>query len=73
MRALVVYESMYGNTHVVAASIADSLRATHDVTLVPVAEATRELAGGADLLGHRGEPGPRRRGRLRAGSGEPGG
>ena len=26
MRALVVYESMYGNTHVVAGNIADGLR-----------------------------------------------
>ncbi len=50
MRALVVYESMYGNTHVVAGNIADGLRATHDVTLVPVADATRELVAAADLL-----------------------
>jgi hypothetical protein len=39
MRALVVYESMYGNTHVVAASIADGLWDTCDVTLVPVGAA----------------------------------
>jgi hypothetical protein len=50
MRALVVYESMYGNTHVVASNIADGLRATHEVTLVPVSEATPELLAGADLL-----------------------
>jgi hypothetical protein len=50
MRALVVYESMYGNTHVVASNIADGLRATHRVTLVPVAEATGDLVAGADLL-----------------------
>ncbi len=50
MRALVVYESMYGNTHVVAGNIADGLRATHEVTLVPVAEATADLVAGADLL-----------------------
>jgi hypothetical protein len=50
MRALVVYESMYGNTHVVASNIADGLRATHEVTLVPVAEATGELVAAADLL-----------------------
>jgi hypothetical protein len=50
MRALVVYESMYGNTHVVASNIADGLRTTHEVTLVPVSEATPELLAGADLL-----------------------
>jgi hypothetical protein len=50
MRALVVYESIYGNTHVVASNIADGLRATHEVTLVPVAAATADLVAGADLL-----------------------
>jgi Flavodoxin len=50
MRALVVYESMYGNTHAIASNIADGLRATHEVTLVPVGEATLELLTGADLL-----------------------
>ena len=50
MRALVVYESMYGNTHVVAGNIADGMRATYEVTLVPVAEATAELVAEADLL-----------------------
>ena len=50
MRALVVYESMYGNTHVVASNVADGLRATHEVTLVPVAEATDDLVADADLL-----------------------
>lgn len=50
MRVLVVYESMYGNTHVIASDIADGLRATHEVTLVPVADATADLVGQADLL-----------------------
>jgi len=50
MRALVVYESMYGNTHVIASSIADGLRADFEVTLVPVAEASRDLVADADLL-----------------------
>jgi len=50
MRALVVYESIYGNTRVVASNIADGLRATHEVTLVPVAAATADLVAGADLL-----------------------
>ncbi|HEY1324633.1 MAG TPA: flavodoxin domain-containing protein [Streptosporangiaceae bacterium] len=50
MRALVVYESMYGNTRVIASNIADGLRAGYAVTVVPVAEATAELVAGADLL-----------------------
>jgi Flavodoxin domain len=50
MRALVVYESMYGNTHAVATNIAAGLAATHEVTLVPVTRATRELVAAADLL-----------------------
>jgi len=50
MRVLVVYESMYGNTHVVASNIADGLRAAHEVTLVPVADATADLVAQADLL-----------------------
>jgi hypothetical protein len=50
MRALVVYESMYGNTRLAAASIADGLRETCEVTLVPVAGATAGLVAGADLL-----------------------
>jgi hypothetical protein len=50
MRALVVYESMYGNTHAVAVNIAAGLRATHEVTLVPVTRATPELMAMADLI-----------------------
>jgi len=50
MRALVVYESMYGNTHAVATGIAAGLRATHEVTLVPLTRVTPELVARADLL-----------------------
>jgi Flavodoxin len=50
MRALVVFESMYGNTRVIAGNIADGLRASHEVTVVPVAGATPELIATADLL-----------------------
>jgi len=50
VRALVVYESMFGNTHVVASNIADGLRADFEVTLVPVAEASWDLIADADLL-----------------------
>ena len=50
MRALVVYESMYGNTHVIAGSIAGGLRGTYAVAVVPVGAATADLIAGADLL-----------------------
>jgi hypothetical protein len=51
MNVLVVYESMYGNTHLVAERIADGLRTeAADVTVVPVAEANTELVAAADLL-----------------------
>ena len=50
MRALVVCESMYGNTRAVAVSIAAGLGASHEVTLVPVARAAPELVAAADLV-----------------------
>ena len=50
MRALVVYESMYGNTHTVAGYIADGLRPTFDVEVVAVGEATAERIADADLV-----------------------
>ena len=51
MRALVVYESMYGSTHVIADNIADGLRADYEVTVVPVGEATPELVAAAVVAG----------------------
>ena len=50
MRALVVYESMYGNTRAVAIDIAAGLGATHEVTVVPVTRASRELVAAAGLI-----------------------
>lgn len=50
MRALVVYESMYGNTHAVAEGIAAGLGEAYEVSVVPLAEVTSELVGAADLL-----------------------
>ena len=51
MRALIVYESLYGNTHIIANSIAEGLRGKAcDVTVVPVNRATAELVQEADLL-----------------------
>jgi Flavodoxin len=46
----VVYESMYGNTRVVAGNIAYGLRADYEVTLVPAGKATAELVAAANLL-----------------------
>jgi menaquinone-dependent protoporphyrinogen IX oxidase len=50
MKALVVYESMYGNTHLVADAIATGLRgAGLVVDVVPAHEADAELLADADL------------------------
>ena len=50
MRALIVYESMFGNTREIAAAIADGLRTHTEVELVPVSKATPELVAWAELL-----------------------
>jgi hypothetical protein len=50
MRAVVIYESMYGNTHAIADAIGRGLAPENQFTVVPVAEATPELLGEADLV-----------------------
>ena len=50
MKALVVYESMYGNTHHVAAAIAEGLAEAADVEVVPIEGATTERLEAAHLL-----------------------
>jgi hypothetical protein len=51
MQALVVYESMYGNTHHVADAVADGMRARHVVvTVVPVRDADAALVANADVV-----------------------
>ena len=51
MRAVVVYESMYGNTHLVADAIGAGLRpAFDDVSVVPVSDAGPAVLAGADLV-----------------------
>ena len=50
MRALIVYESMYGNTRVVAERIAAGLQGAADVAVVPVADATADRVASVDLL-----------------------
>jgi hypothetical protein len=52
MRALVVYESMYGNTHTVALRIAEGLASAPEVhvDVVAVGDASAERLAAADLL-----------------------
>jgi hypothetical protein len=50
MRAVIIYESMYGNTHLAAEAIAKGLGPGNDVAVVSVAGATHELLDGADLV-----------------------
>jgi hypothetical protein len=51
MNAVVIYESMYGNTHLIAGAIGRGL-SEHgiDASVIPVGEATPDIVGGADLL-----------------------
>lgn len=52
MKAVVVYESMYGNTHLVADAVAEGLRneADADVVVVPVGETSPEVLARVDLI-----------------------
>ena len=50
MRTLIVYESMYGNTHLVANRIGDGLRPYGEVNVVPTDRATDEMVHAADLV-----------------------
>jgi len=50
MRAVVVYESMYGNTHRVADAIGAGLGTAFDVSVFAVSEASPAVLAGADLV-----------------------
>lgn len=50
MQAVVVYESMFGNTHKVAAAIGRGLSERHDTAVVAVHNAAPELVARAGLL-----------------------
>jgi Flavodoxin len=50
MRALVVYESMFGNTHVIADHIATGVATHLETTVVGVHDATADLVESADLV-----------------------
>jgi hypothetical protein len=50
MRAVVVYESMYGNTHLIADAIGAGLGTAFDVRVVAVSQAAADVIAGADLV-----------------------
>lgn len=50
MRAVIIYESMFGNTHEIARAIASGLAPGNVISVTGVAEADRELLEGADLV-----------------------
>jgi hypothetical protein len=50
MQVLVVYESMYGNTHTIAEAVGRGCGDGNEVQVVPVADATPELVHDADMV-----------------------
>ena len=50
MKAVVVYESLYGNTHAVAEAVAEGLRERAEVDVSPVEDSSSGVVEDADLL-----------------------
>jgi hypothetical protein len=50
MHTLIVYESMYGNTHAIADHVGTGLRGSGEVRVVPVGDASPEQLEWADLV-----------------------
>ena len=50
MKCLVVFESMYGNTHRIASAISDGVAAVCSAELAPVAEVDPSILGQVDLV-----------------------
>lgn len=50
MHIVIVYESSYGNTHVIAEAIGEGLGSAQEVQVVPVAQVTPEIVEWADLV-----------------------
>lgn len=50
MNALVIYESMYGNTHLIADAVGAGLESAYDVTVLPVARVSPAALADADLV-----------------------
>jgi hypothetical protein len=46
----VVYESLYGNTRIVAEGVAEGLRERHEVEITPVKRADADLVGDSDVI-----------------------
>jgi flavodoxin len=50
MRALIVYESMFGNTREIAEEMSEGMRPRFDASVVGVRDVTEEMVDGADLV-----------------------
>lgn len=50
MKALVIYESLYGNTHTIAEAIAEGMGSTTEVAVLPVDDASDELVSSCQLV-----------------------
>lgn len=50
MRAVIVYESMFGNTRTIAERIGEGMRKQFDVKVVPVDAATADVVDDADVV-----------------------
>jgi hypothetical protein len=50
VKAVVVYESLYGNTHRIAEAVAEGLRSSATVDVLTVADAEQDAVEGADLV-----------------------
>lgn len=50
MKALVIYESMYGNTHLIASAVGDGLREYGDVTVASVNDVGVDSVRDVDLM-----------------------
>lgn len=50
MHTLIVYESMYGNTHAIAEAIGEGVRSVGEARVVPVRDAGPDLLAWADLV-----------------------
>jgi Flavodoxin len=50
MKSLVIYESMYGNTHLIAKAIAEGLSEAGETKVMPIYQAVSDSLRGVDLL-----------------------